>query len=183
MEFTKTDIPDVKIVRLRATVDHRGSFSETYRRDLFIDNGIHDAFVQDNQSYSVHEGTVRGLHYQVPPHQQAKLVRVLRGAVLDVAVDIRKASPSFGKHVAIELSADNGLALYIPAGFAHGFMTLSRHAEVSYKVSDYYAPDHDRGVLWSDPDLAISWPHMEKPPILSHRDRHLPLLRDCPLVF
>lgn len=183
MEFADTEIPDVKIVRLRRAVDHRGYFFETYRRDLFAENGIAEAFVQDNLSYSAESGTVRGLHFQIPPRQQAKIVSVLRGAVLDVAVDIRQASPHFGEHVAVEVSADNGLLLYIPAGFAHGFMTLSPDTQVAYKMSDFYSPDHDRGMLWSDPDLAIPWPATNKGPVLSPRDKHLPLLRDCPQLF
>ena len=137
--------------------DHRGSFTETYSRRDFAAFGIVEEFVQDNHSCSARAGTVRGLHFQRPPCAQAKLVRVLRGRALDVVVDLRASSPTHGRHIAAELSVENGLMLYVPIGFAHGFVTREADTEVAYKVSDTYAPDCDRGLAWDDPALAIGW--------------------------
>ena len=146
-------IPDVRLFTPRRFGDHRGWFTETWsRRTLDI------AFCQDNMSLSAEVGTIRGLHFQQPPHAQAKLVMVLKGAILDVAVDIRRASPTFGRHVAVELSAAAGNQLLIPRGFAHGFCTLEPGTQVLYKVDDFYAPESDAGIFWADPDLAINWP-------------------------
>ena len=183
MEIIETDIADVKLIRPQRICDERGFFSETHRSDLLMQKGIPDAFVQDNHSLSVTAGTLRGLHFQIPPRAQAKIIRVIRGAILDVAVDIRPSSPNFGRHVGVELSADNWLQLYIPIGFAHGFISLTPNTEVVYKVTDYYSSDHDKGILWCDPDLAIAWPLNERTPVLSPRDRDHPLLRDCPSYF
>lgn len=162
--------------------DARGHFFEAFRQDLFqreVDPGV--TFVQDNQSLSRPVGTVRGLHFQLEPRAQAKLVRVLRGAILDIAVDIRPDSPTFGKHVAAELSAENQAQLYVPVGFAHGFCTLEPDTEVFYKTSDYYSPEHDRGLAWNDPALGIFWPVLEADATLSDRDRRHPALADLAL--
>ena len=163
--------------------DHRGFFLETYSVRDFAALGIGEAFVQDNHSLSREVGTVRGLHFQLPPHAQAKLVRVLRGAVLDVAVDLRRGSPSYGQHVAVELSAANAHQLYVPAGFAHGFCTLEPDTEVAYKVSAFYAPECDRSLAWDDPDLALPWPVEPGAAQLSDKDRRAPRLRDLPDAF
>jgi dTDP-4-dehydrorhamnose 3,5-epimerase len=163
--------------------DHRGFFLETYSAPDFAVLGIGDVFVQDNHSLSAAVGTVRGMHFQVPPRAQAKLVRVLRGAILDIVVDIRRASPTFGRHVAVELSAENALQLYVPVGFAHGFCTLQPDTEVAYKVTDTYAPDCDRGIAWDDPDLALPWPFGGRDVQLSDKDRRAPRLRDLPAAF
>jgi dTDP-4-dehydrorhamnose 3,5-epimerase len=163
--------------------DGRGVFVETFSRRDFEALGVDDAWVQDNFSCSAAAGTVRGLHFQVAPRAQAKLVRVLRGAVIDVAVDLRRSSTSFGRHIAVELSAENGRQLYIPAGFAHGFCTTEPDTEVAYKVSDYYAPDCDRGLAWNDPDLGIAWPVARAGAVLSEKDDRQPRLRDLPAIF
>jgi dTDP-4-dehydrorhamnose 3,5-epimerase len=158
--------------------DHRGWFTETWsRRTLDI------AFCQDNMSLSAEVGTVRGLHFQKPPHAQAKLVMVLQGAILDVAVDIRSASPTFGQHVAVELSAATGNQLLIPRGFAHGFCTLEPGTQVMYKVDDFYAPESDAGIFWADPDLAINWPVRVDQAHLSPKDLGLPRLKDIESPF
>lgn len=164
------------LVGARRFGDARGYFSETYSRRDFAALGIHDDFVQDNQSLSATPGTVRGLHFQTAPHPQAKLVRVLRGRILDVAVDLRSGSPTYGHHVAAELSAANGLMLYVPVGFAHGFVTREADTEVAYKVTGYYAPDCDGGVAWNDPSLGIEWGVTADQATLSDKDRRLPTL-------
>ena len=156
--------------------DSRGFFSETFRADRFEAAAGPVRFVQDNHSLSARKDTVRGLHYQKAPRGQGKLVRVLRGAILDVAVDARHGSPTLGKHVVVELSADNWRQLYVPDGFLHGFCTLTDEVEVVYKVTDYYSPEHDAGVRWNDPDLSIDWPIAEA--IVSDKDRLAPLFRD-----
>lgn len=150
--------------------DARGHFAETYNEDAFRAAGVPDRFVQDNQSLSISAGTVRGLHYQAPPRAQAKLVRVLKGAAIDIAVDARRSSPTYGRHVRALLSAENGAQLYVPAGFLHGFATLEPMTEVAYKVSDFYSKDHDGAVLWSDPALAIDWGIDPSAAILSDKD-------------
>ncbi len=170
-------------VSVRRFGDHRGFFLETYSARDFAALGIADVFVQDNHSRSEQAGTVRGLHFQLAPHAQAKLVRVLRGAILDVAVDIRRGSATYGQHVAVELTAENGHQLYVPAGFAHGFCTLVPETEVAYKVTDYYAPACDRGIAWNDPDLALPWPFDAEAVQLSDKDRRAPRLRDIPAAF
>ena len=157
--------------------DQRGWFSETFRMDRFASHIGTDIFLQDNQSFSRDQGTVRGLHFQLPPHPQAKLVRCLSGALFDVAVDIRLGSPTYRQWIGMELSAENGKQLYIPAGFAHGFMTLAPDTMIFYKVTDYYAPDCDRGLAWNDPVISIDWPLQDTKPILSAKDEKQPLLK------
>jgi dTDP-4-dehydrorhamnose 3,5-epimerase len=164
-------------------VDDRGWFSETFHEKRLHDVGITCRFVQDNQSSSKRAGTLRGLHFQLPPAAQAKLVSVMRGRIVDVAVDIRRGSPTFGRHVSIELSAESGRQVYIPVGFAHGYLTLEDDVVVMYKVSDYYAPAHDRGICWNDPDIAIPWPFKEADIIISDKDRRLPLLKEIASPF
>lgn len=171
------------LVAARRFGDARGHFSETYSRQDFTALGIAEEMVQDNHSFSAQHGTVRGLHFQLPPRAQAKLVRVLRGRILDVAVDIRLGSPSYGRHVAVELSAENGLMLYVPVGFAHGFATLEPNTEVAYKVSDTYAPDCDRGLAWNDPALGIDWGVAPEAAVLSDKDRRHPSLADLGRMF
>ena len=163
--------------------DDRGFFSEVYNEKLYKANGVDADFIQDNQSFSGSAGVLRGLHFQTPPHAQAKLVRVTRGAVFDVAIDIRKGSPDFGKWVGLELSAEKWNQLYVPAGFAHGFLTLTPDTEFLYKVSGYYSPEHDRSVCFDDPAIGIEWPIDPKEAILSDKDRQAGLLADTDTVF
>jgi len=171
-------IPDVRLLTPRRFGDHRGWFTETWSRRT------HDiAFCQDNMSLSAEVGTIRGLHFQKPPHAQAKLVMVLQGAILDVAVDIRRASSTFGQHVAVELSAAAGNQLLIPRGFAHGFCTLEPGTQVMYKVDDFFAPESDAGIFWADPDLAINWPVRVDQAHLSPKDLGLPRLKDIESPF
>ena len=165
--------------------DHRGYFSETFNEEGFKTLlGIDDEFVQDNHSLSREVGTLRGLHFQAPPHAQAKLVRCGRGALFDVAVDIRRGSPTYGLWKGYELTAQNGEQLYIPVGFAHGFVTLEPDSEIVYKCSDYYAPETEGTVLWNDPDIGIDWP-TEAEPILSDKDAVAPVFSDLesPFIF
>lgn len=183
MQILDTNLPGVKLVKPKRHGDQRGFFSETYRKDLFAEAGIDVEFVQDNHSRSAAIGTIRGLHYQAPPRAQGKLVRVTRGAILDVAVDIRHGSPTFGRHVAVRISADEWNQLWIPAGFAHGLCTLEPDTEVLYKVTDYYAPEHDAGIVWNDPSLGIEWPVATELAILSEKDQRLPRLSDAPAHF
>lgn len=157
LEIVELAIPEVKLVTPKRFGDDRGFFSETYNAQRFKDAGITVDFVQDNHSYSAPAGTVRGLHYQAPPFAQSKLVRVLRGRILDVAVDVRKGSPTYGKWVSAELSAENGVQIFVPQGFLHGFATLEPDCEIAYKVDNYYSSECDGAVLWNDPDLAIDW--------------------------
>ncbi len=170
-----TNIP--RLIVPKQHTDGRGWFSETFREDRLREIGIPCRFVQENQSSSRRAGTLRGLHFQLPPVGQAKLVSVLRGRILDVAVDVRNGSPTYGKHISTELSDESGHQLYIPVGFAHGFVTLEDAAVVNYKVSNYYAPALDRGIRWNDPDIAFRWPFKESEVILSEKDMNLPLLR------
>jgi len=178
-----TAIEAIKVVVPKSFGDHRGSFSETYHRDRFVEHGIALEFVQDNQSQSVVAGTLRGLHFQRPPAAQDKLVRVLRGRIFDVAVDLRRSSPSYGRWVAEELSAENGKQLLIPVGFAHGFCTLEPDTEVLYKVTRYYSPSDDLGIAWNDPDLAINWPVAPGSVVLSDKDTRLPSFKSLPSYF
>ncbi len=173
------EIPDVKLITPVKHGDSRGFFSETYNQRDLAAAGINTKFVQDNHSLSGPRGTVRGLHYQLPPFAQDKLLRVVRGSVLDIAVDVRRGSPTFGRHVSMVLSAEDWTQVLVPAGFAHGFCTLEPDTEVIYKVSDYYAPEHDRGILWNDPDLGIKWPVDAGEALLSERDRKHPRLQDA----
>jgi len=172
-----------RIILPKRHVDDRGWFSETFHEQRLNEIGITCRFVQDNQSSSKRTGTLRGLHFQVPPAAQAKLVGVLRGRILDVAVDVRRGSPTYGNHTATELSAESGHQLYIPVGFAHGFMTLEDDVVVMYKVSDYYAPALDSGIRWNDPDIAIAWPCADADIIVSDKDRRLPLLKEFASPF
>lgn len=181
--FTPQRISDVILVEPKRHGDDRGFFSETYRLDQYEAGGIADTFIQDNHSFSKDKGVIRGLHFQIPPVPQAKLVRCTRGAIWDVAVDIRVGSPTYGQHVGAELTAENGHQLYVPVGFAHGFCTLTRNAEVQYKVTGYYASDCDMGLAWDDPALAIDWPLGGGKPILSEKDMNQPELADLPEYF
>ena len=162
--------------------DHRGYFAEIYSRRKYSELGIDVEFVQDNHSLSLYVGTLRGLHFQAPPHAQAKLVRCVRGAIYDVAVDIRRGSPTYGQWVGYELTAENGDELYVPVGFAHGFVTLEPDSEIVYKCSDYYAPETEGSVLWNDPYIGIDWPTVSGP-ILSDKDAASPLLSDLESPF
>lgn len=178
-----TGIAGPLLIEVRRIADARGVFAETYSHRDFADLGIAEAFVQDNWSRSDPVGTVRGLHFQRAPRAQAKLVRVLRGAILDVAVDLRRSAPSYARHVAIELEEGDGRMLYVPAGFAHGFCTLRPGTEIAYKVSDVYAPDCDGGIAWDDPALGIDWPVAPRDAVLSDKDARLPRLADLPPIF
>jgi dTDP-4-dehydrorhamnose 3,5-epimerase len=183
LKVEPTALPDVKIVNPQRIGDHRGFFSETYNRQRFTEAGIDVEFVQDNHSLSAATGTVRGLHFQSEPFAQAKLIRVVRGRILDIAVDVRRSSRTFGKHVAVELSAENGWQLFVPVGFAHGFCTLEPDTEIIYKVSGYYSAAHDHGLRWSDPDLGIDWPVVPVDAVLSEKDQRQPLLAELPNYF
>jgi dTDP-4-dehydrorhamnose 3,5-epimerase len=166
----------VVLIRSARVLDPRGTFAETYVKGEFARSGIFSDFVQDNQSFSVSAGTVRGLHFQIPPFQQAKLVRVLRGKIFDVVVDLRRSSATYGKHIGVELSADGGEQLFVPRGFAHGFCTLVENTEIFYKVDAVYSAAHDRGVHWLDPKLGIHWPIETPKAILSEKDKMLPAM-------
>lgn len=183
MRVIPTTIPAVMRVVPNRFGDDRGWFSETFRADVLADAGIRHAFVQDNQSFSAETGTIRGLHFQLAPAAQAKLVRVLAGTILDVAVDLRRASETYGRHVAVRLDAAEGEQLYVPAGFAHGFCTLESDTMVAYKVSAYYSREHDRNLAWNDPDLAIAWPVDDHQAILSAKDRAAPTFAALGVVF
>lgn len=177
-------ISPVHLIEPRCFGDDRGWFTEVYKESDFAARGIDVRFVQDNHSLSVPRFTLRGLHFQTPPHAQAKLVRCIRGRVFDVAVDLRGASPSYGRWVSAELSAENGRQVFVPTGFAHGFLTLEERCEVTYKVSDRYAPECDMGLRWDDPDIAVAWPLPRGVvPELSAKDRHTPRLRDFASPF
>lgn len=177
MKFIKTHLEDVLVVEPAVFGDHRGWFMETYSEAKFHEQELRYQFVQDNQSYSAVKGTLRGLHFQINPKAQTKLVRCTRGSIFDVAVDIRQGSPSYGKWFGIELNAENKKQLLIPKGFAHGFMTLTEDVEVQYKCDELYAPECDGGILWNDPDIAIEWP-IDVIPVLSAKDEQAPLLKD-----
>jgi dTDP-4-dehydrorhamnose 3,5-epimerase len=181
MEFIRTDLDGVILVKPDVHADERGFLLESYSQKRFIDNGIGVIFVQDNHSCSVRKGVLRGLHFQIPPFAQNKLVRVTRGSVLDVVVDLRTKSPTFGKWRSFELSSGNFNQLFVPAGFAHGFCTLEDNTEVQYKLDKPYSPAHERGIRWNDPDLAIVWPFKE--PALSTKDGSLPYFKDLAPPF
>lgn len=183
MQVEPLAIADVKLIMPRRFADDRGFFSETWSARAWEDAGFTALFVQDNHAYSVAKGVVRGLHFQLPPAAQGKLVRVTRGAIRDVAVDIRRGSPSFGRHVSAVLSADNWAQLWVPEGFAHGYMTLEPDTEVIYKVTNLYAPALDRGIRWDDPALGIDWGLSGQAAILSEKDRKLPTLAEAPDLF
>ncbi|MGB5869586.1 MAG: dTDP-4-dehydrorhamnose 3,5-epimerase [Albidovulum sp.] len=183
MTIEETSLPGVMVLTPRRFGDARGWFSEVWNQQTLAAAGIHYDFVQDNHSYSRDVGTVRGLHFQSPPHAQTKLVRCGRGAVLDVAVDIRKGSPTYGKWLSVELSADNGKQLLIPAGFLHGFATILPDSELLYKCSDVYAPDCDGAVRFDDPDFGIDWGIDPARAILSDKDSAAPLFKDFSSPF
>ncbi len=183
MDVKETAIPEVKVIVPTRYGDQRGFFSEVYNRSAFAEAGIDIEFVQDNHSYSATRGTMRGLHFQLPPATQTKLIRVLRGAIVDVAVDCRVGSSTYGRYVIIELGAGDGRQLLCPKGFAHGFLTLEDDTEVLYKVDAHYAPELDSGLRWDDPTVGIEWPLAGDAIMMSERDRNLPLLADLPEVF
>lgn len=184
MQITSLALPDVKLVQVKVHGDGRGFFMESFKepdwRPILGDR----PFIQDNQSLSKEIGTVRGLHYQMPPFAQAKLVQVLRGRILDVAVDVRRNSPTFGQHVSVELAAGDGRQVFVPEGYAHGFMTLEPDSMVAYKVTCHYEPKSERGVAWDDPDLAIAWPvELRARAKLSARDQQWPRLKELTDLF
>ncbi|MGH7109044.1 MAG: dTDP-4-dehydrorhamnose 3,5-epimerase [Stellaceae bacterium] len=183
MEISETAITGVRLLKPARHRDARGFFSEVYNEAALAAHGIAVRFVQDNHSLSLQRGTVRGLHFQIPPFAQAKLVRVTRGAILDVVVDLRRGSPDFGRHVAAQLSAAQWNQLFVPEGFAHGFCTIEPETEVTYKVNRPYSAAHDRGLLWNDPALGIPWPVSESEALLSERDRRHPPLAELPEFF
>lgn len=177
LKIMDTFLPGVKIILPNVFGDQRGWFMETYNDAVFKEAGFEISFVQDNQSFSASKGTLRGLHFQLKPKAQSKLVRCTKGAIFDVAVDIRKGSPTYGKWFGIELNAENKKQLFIPKGLAHGFLTLTDRVEVQYKVDELYAPECDRGIIWNDPAIGIEWP-IDVTPILSKKDQNTPLLSE-----
>ena len=185
MQIKFTKLPGVLIFEPRKHGDHRGFFSEVYNSEQLSKHGIEIDFLQDNQSLSEKSGTLRGLHYQAPPFAQDKLVRVLRGSILDVAVDIRHGSPTFGTHITEIISAEKWNQIFVPKGFAHGFITLEDSTEVIYKVSNYYAPDFDFGIKWNDPEINIDWGVNNADVIISEKDQNQPYLNeiDTPFVY
>lgn len=184
LEITDTKLSGIKLLKPKRFGDHRGFFAETYSQQAYAALGVDATFVQDNHSVSAAVGTVRGLHFQAPPHAQAKLVRCGRGAIFDVAVDIRRGSPTYGRWAGYTLSAENGAQLYIPVGFAHGFATLEPDSEIIYKCSDYYTPETEGALRWDDPDIGIKWP-LTSAPVLSGKDATAPLLAgfNSPFTF
>jgi dTDP-4-dehydrorhamnose 3,5-epimerase len=183
MQVVATALPEVLIVVPERIGDPRGFFSEVWNARDFSAAGIGAVFVQDNHVRSAHRGTLRGLHYQTPPAAQGKLVRVSRGAIFDVAIDIRRGSPTFGRHAGAILTAENWCQVWVPPGFAHGYCTLEDDTEVQYKVTDFYSPRHDRGIRWNDPALMIEWPVAAAAAIVSERDQKLPPLAEQPDLF
>jgi len=181
MNIIDTSIPDVKILEPKVFGDHRGYFMESYNKKLFAELGLDYHFVQDNQSLSREVGVIRGLHFQLNPKAQLKLVRAVRGVIYDVVVDIRKGSPTYGKWTGVILSEYNNRQLLVPKGFAHGFCTLVPDCIVAYKVDEFYSPEHDGGILWNDPALGIDWP--TSAPILSDKDTKHPTLAEADLNF
>jgi dTDP-4-dehydrorhamnose 3,5-epimerase len=182
-DLREFELPGPKLFVPRRFIDARGFFSEIWIDRWFREEIADVAFVQENQSMSTRKGTLRGLHVQKPPAVQGKLVRVIKGSVFDVAVDIRKGSPFYGQHVAVRLDAAEGAQLWVPPGFLHGFCTLEDQTEVYYKATSYYSPSHDAGVLWNDEDLGINWPLAPDSLVLSDKDQRLPRLRDLPDLF
>lgn len=178
IEVTHTDIPGLLVIKTNVFQDERGAFCESYSKRVWAEAGLAEDFVQDNLSYS-RKGTLRGLHYQIPPQAMGKLIRCMHGAIYDVAVDLRSDSPTFGKHVGLELSADNRLALWVPQGFAHGFLALEENCCVHYKCTAYYAPECERSLHYADPALAIDWPAV--PQIVSQKDQVAPPLGEAAL--
>jgi len=180
-EFKRLEIPEVVLIKPRLLSDERGFFMETYKQTDFAKFGITDKFVQDNHSKSFARGVIRGLHFQKKPFEQAKLIRAISGSVLDVAVDIRRGSSTFGGWVSAMLSTKNQAMLYIPSGFAHGFCTLEENSEIIYSCSNEYSPAHDRGIIWSDRTIDVHWPVAE--PVLSERDKKWPSLEEADIGF
>lgn len=183
MNVTELSIPEVKLIQLKLLPDDRGAFAETYDRAAFEELGIDVEFVQDSWSLSLRPFTVRGLHFQVPPRAQAKLVRVGRGRVFDVVVDLRHGSPTFGTHLSLEMAADDWQVLLVPEGLAHGFCSLEPATEVLYKMSDHFSPEHYQGIAWDDPELGIPWPVSRDEAIVSERDSGHPSFRELPPLF
>ena len=181
MNTIKTDIEDVIIIEPKVFGDHRGWFTETYSKEKFREFGINIDFIQDNHSLSAQKGTLRGLHFQLNPKAQTKLVRCTKGKILDVAVDIREGSPTYKKWVAVELTEENKKQLLVPKGFAHGFITLTDNVEVQYKVDEYYSPENDRSIRYDDPEIGVDWGIED--PILSEKDLNAPLLKDSNINF
>ena len=184
MKVDESNIPGVFVITPKRFSDDRGCFAETYNQKALRDRGLDLTFVQDNHSLSLKAGTLRGFHFQAPPYAQEKIVRCIRGRILDVAVDVRDGSPTYAGHVSAELSPTNGKQLFIPAGFAHAFLTLEPDTEVIYKTTSFYAPDHDIGVCWNDPTIAFPWA-IEAGPFLSTKDKALPQLKEIrsPFIF
>ena len=183
MDIESTEILDVKLISAKKFGDERGFFSETYNFEKLIEGGINLNFCQDNHSFSQQIGTLRGLHFQTNPFAQDKLVRVTKGAIYDVAVDIRKGSPTYGQWVARAISAELWNQILVPKGFAHGFCTIECNTEVQYKVSAPYSLENERGIAWNDPELSIKWPLDSNNPILSEKDKKYPKLRELPDYF
>lgn len=181
MKYVSTQIKDLYVIEPNIFGDHRGWFYESYSHDDFVRNGINSTFIQDNHSYSAQKGVLRGLHFQLNPKEQSKLVRCTKGRIWDVAVDLRKSSPTYLKWFGLELSAENHKMLMIPKGFAHGFITLEDNCEVQYKVDNIYDKTSDRSIRFDDPDINISWPQMDV--ILSDKDKYAPLLKDSDVNF
>ncbi|TMV50792.1 dTDP-4-dehydrorhamnose 3,5-epimerase [Paenibacillus mesophilus] len=181
MEINQTTLDGVFIIKSKINEDQRGFFMESYNKLKFQRLGVNFDFVQDNHSLSVTKGVLRGLHYQLIPKAQTKLIRVIAGSIFDVVVDIRKASATFGQWYGVTLSSANKMQLLVPAGFAHGFCTLEPNTEVLYKVDEHYSPEHDRGILWNDPAIGIQWPTIS--PLLSEKDQKYPLLKDAEINF
>ncbi|TCI63175.1 dTDP-4-dehydrorhamnose 3,5-epimerase [Exiguobacterium sp. SH0S2] len=178
MKITDTLLDGVKVFEPRVFGDHRGWFTETFNQSVLKENAIDIEFIQDNHSYSAEQGTLRGLHYQLSPKAQTKLVRCTKGAIYDVAVDIRQGSPTYGQWFGVELSAENKKQLLVPKGFAHGFLTLTSDVEVQYKVDEIYSPKHDRSIEWNDSTISIDWP-IDSNPILSDKDLNAPSFTDA----
>jgi len=181
LEVIETGFAGLFVVKPVVHKDHRGFFTESFNRRAYKERGMDCEFVQDNHARSNRAGVLRGFHFQTPPSAQTKLVRVTRGAVLDVVVDLRKGSPTYGRWHAVELSAENFLQLFIPKGFAHAYLTMAENTEFQYKVDAYYDPQRDKGLLWNDPDIGVKWPPVT--PVLSEKDRSLPRLRDFDSPF
>jgi dTDP-4-dehydrorhamnose 3,5-epimerase len=183
MDIKTTKVPGVLVLKPRRFADVRGYFVETYNAQLFRQSGILVHFVQDNESFSLRKGTIRGLHFQLPPAVQVKLIRVLRGSIFDVAVDLRLESPTYGQWVTEQISAESGEQIFVPRGFGHGFCTLEPNTEVAYKVDSYYAPELESGVIWNDSTLNIPWPVDMNEAILSEKDRKLGTFKDLASPF
>ncbi len=183
MEIYSLEIPEVKVIKPKKNLDNRGYFSEVYSNKSMKENGVDLNFLQDNQSLSVDINVVRGLHYQAEPFAQDKLLRCLTGSLLDVAVDLRKDSPTFGKHIKKVISAENFEQILVPIGFAHGFVTLEENTTVLYKVTNFYSPNHDFGVFWNDPELGIDWGIDVSKAIVSEKDQKQPHFKDLKNLF